>query len=391
MQCHYFDTHQCFSCTELDIPYPKQLSAKERHMRELAAGYPQIKWLEAVPSQQKNFRNKAKIVVSGTTYHPVLGIVHGGSGQGTDLSQCPLYEPALLKAMPVLKEFITRAQLTPYHIKTRKGELKNILMTASSSGELMVRCVLRSKKLIVPIKRSLPWLQERLPQLRVFSVNLLREPIARVEGEEEIILSSAQTLAMRANDITLHLRPQSFFQTNSSVASTLYRQGQEWVSERNPASLWDLYCGVGGFAIHAAQVMSSDARVTGIEISAEAIESAHRTVADMGLNNTHFEAMDATAFALESQKRGFSLPEMLVVNPPRRGIGAVLCQWIEQSGIDTVLYSSCNAKTLIKDLQKMPSYQPVQGRVLDMFAHTQHYEVMVLLRRQDYSSESSSG
>ena len=72
---------------------------------------------------------------------------------------------------------------------------------------------------------------------------------------------------------------------------------------------------------------------------------------------------------------------MVIVNPPRRGIGADLGQWLEGSGIDHVLYSSCNAATLAKDLAAMPSLRPVRARLLDMFPQTSHYEVLVLLER----------
>ena len=148
----------------------------------------------------------------------------------------------------MLHELIQRADLTPYDIPARRGELKNILVTASETGELMVRFVLRSKKLLVPIRRQLGWLQERLPKLAVLSVNLLREHVALIEGDEEIILTERQTLPMRVNGMSLHLRPQSFFQTNTQIAQAMYAQGREWVGQVQPRTLWDLYCGVGGFA-----------------------------------------------------------------------------------------------------------------------------------------------
>lgn len=182
---------------------------------------------------------------------------------------------------------------------------------------------------------------------------------------------------MQVNDLTLHLRPQSFFQTNTEIAAGLYLQGQEWVRQASPASLWDLYCGVGGFALHAAQVLPAPSEVTGIELSGEAIESARRTVAEYGLANLEFFAGDATDFAL----RQGTVPEMVVVNPPRRGIGHELATWIEESGIEKFIYSSCNAKSLAKDLESMPSLKPVKARLVDMFPHTTHYETIVLLQR----------
>ena len=205
-------------------------------------------------------------------------------------------------------------------------------------------------------------------------MNLLREHVALIEGDEEIILTERQTLPMRVNGMSLHLRPQSFFQTNTQIAQAMYAQGREWVGQVQPRTLWDLYCGVGGFALHAAQVMHGE--VTGIEISAEAIRSAQRTVTEQGLEGVKFAAGDATEFAVNARET----PEMLVVNPPRRGIGERLCAWVEDSGIKHMIYSSCNAKTLAADLARMPSYKPVAARVLDMFPHTNHYEVITLLR-----------
>ncbi len=138
--------------------------------------------------------------------------------------------------------------------------------------------------------------------------------------------------------------------------------------------MWDLYCGVGGFALHVA---APGREVTGIELSTEAIASAEQTAAESGLPGLRFAAGDATEFALASS----APPELVIVNPPRRGIGPRLAGWLEDSGVRDVLYSSCNAVSLAKDLAAMPSLRPVTGRLLDMFPQTGHYEVAVMLRR----------
>lgn len=376
MRCHYFDAGLCRSCSLLETPYADQLAGKQHDAQTLLEPWGNLNWLPPVASADQAFRNKAKLVVGGTSQQPTLGILDR-QGQGIDLTDCQLYLPAISRAIPVLADLIRRADLTPYSVQKRKGELKNILVTASDGGELMARFVLRSKKLIVALKRELPWLHEQLPQLAVVSVNLLREHVALVEGDEEIILTERTTLPMQVNDMTLHLRPQSFFQTNTPIAAALYRQAQAWVSEAAPGSLWDLYCGVGGFALHGAAVMPPGATVTGIEISSEAIASAQRTVAERGLTGLDFIAQDAPDYATSSGQ----VPEMLIVNPPRRGLGVQLSRWIESSGIDQVIYSSCNLRSLVKDLKSMPSMEPVQGQVMDMFPHSSHYETIMLLKR----------
>jgi 23S rRNA (uracil747-C5)-methyltransferase len=238
----------------------------------------------------------------------------------------------------------------------------------------MLRLVLRSEKLLPRIRRHLPALQAALPQVKVVSVNLHPEHKAVLEGDREILLTGQSTLRMRVNDLNLHLRPQSFFQTNSEMAAALYRQGREWVSELAPASVWDLYCGVGGFALHCADP-SRD--VTGIETSSEAIVSAKLSSDEAGLQRMNFQAGDATAFAVAAEQA----PELVIVNPPRRGIGKELCAWLESSSVQHVVYSSCNAQSLARDLAALPSFTARRARVLDMFPQTTHYEVMVLLER----------
>ena len=266
-------------------------------------------------------------------------------------------------------------------------------MTLSPDGELMVRLVLRSTEAVARIRKHLPWLQSALPGLAVLSVNVQPAHAAVLEGEQEIVLTDRETLPMRVDGVTLHLRPQSFFQTNTEVAAALYRQARQWVDAADPASVWDLYCGVGGFALHCAAPGRS---VTGVEISAEAVASAATTAGELAtlppdavvggrdagwwrdaMAGVRFSAGDATGFALGTDAD----PELVVVNPPRRGIGADLARRLEASNARHVLYSSCHAASLARDLAEMPSLRPRRAVLLDMFPQTNHYEVLTLLER----------
>ena len=382
LRCGHFDAYRCRSCALLDQPYADQLAGKQAEVERLLADLPgarALDWLSPVSSAVSEFRNKAKMVVTGTATAPTLGIldVHGG---GIDLRDCPLHLPVIQDALPVLAEFVSTAAVAPYDLGSRRGELKHLLVTGSPDGELMVRLVLRSQEPVTRIRKHLPWLRDALPHLVVVSVNLLPEHKAVLEGEQEIVLTEQDTLRMRVNDIDLHLRPQSFFQTNTEVAAALYRQVRDWVDEVDPRSVVDLYCGVGGFALHCATpVGSRDGRdVLGIETSAEAVEAARQSAAELGLDRVRFEAGDATAYS----GVGAADPDVVIVNPPRRGIGADLATHLDASTTRHVVYSSCNASTLRRDLQQLPSFEVTRGRVLDMFPHTSHYEVAVLLQRR---------
>lgn len=373
MHCSYFEAGVCRSCTHMGRPYEEQLAGKQSHCQTLLAGHTSLEWLPPVASQESGFRNKAKMVISGTAQNPTIGILDA-DGHGIDLRKCGVCSPGLRAIFPALANFIRKNRLTPYDVPKRSGELKHVIITESPDGEVMLRLVLRSEQLLPRIRKHLPDLLSALPQVKVASVNLLPEHKAVLEGEREILLTEQSTLNMRVNDFNLHLRPQSFFQTNSEMAAALYRQGREWVNELAPASVWDLYCGVGGFALHSA---APGRVVTGIEFSGEAIVSAKLSSEEAGLQGMEFEAGDATAFAVNSEQS----PDLVIVNPPRRGIGKELCGWLESSDVHHVVYSSCNALSLARDLAALPSFTPKRARVLDMFPQTTHYEVMVLLER----------
>ncbi|MSZ76057.1 MAG: 23S rRNA (uracil(747)-C(5))-methyltransferase RlmC [Actinobacteria bacterium] len=369
MQCDYYARAECRSCAWIERPYADQLAAKQAHCESLLAGHRELAWEAPQASAEAGFRNKAKMVVAGTTDAATLGILDP-AGRGVDLRDCGLHEPGLRESLPVLAELVARAGLTPYDVAARRGELKHLLVTRAPSGELMVRWVLRSQEPVARLRKHLPWLLDRLP-VAVASVNLQPEHKAVLEGEREIVLSDGATLRMRVNHLDLHLRPQSFFQTNTAIAAALYRQATTWVDQAHPREVWDLYCGVGGFALHLAR---EGRRVRGVEISPEAIRSAEHTRDEAGLPGVGFEVGDAT-------RVGAGRPDLVVVNPPRRGIGPELAAWIEASDARGVVYSSCNAESLARDLDALPSYVARRARLFDMFPQTAHHEVLVALTR----------
>jgi 23S rRNA (uracil747-C5)-methyltransferase len=381
VQCDYFDAGVCRSCALMGVGYAAQLAEKDASVRaRLAEVVPAAAWTSPHASRESAFRNKAKLVVGGRRGAPVLGIL-GDAASVVDLTGCGLYEPGLHDAVLQLPQLVAELGLTPYDVGTRNGELKHLLVTHSPDDELMLRFVLRSEGQLGRLRQQLPTITSALPGARVVTANLLPEHKALLEGDEEAVLTPEDSLAMQVNGIRLHLRPRSFFQTNTEVAAGLYRQAQEWLSAAESQTLWDLYCGVGGFALHAMTAATAPQRVVGIEVSADAVASAELSAQELAsrkpLPQWEFHAGDATAYAHDNPA-----PDTVVVNPPRRGIGADLARWLEsEPAVTRVLYSSCNADTLARDLAAMPTLRPTRARLFDMFPQTRHHEVLVLLER----------
>ncbi len=439
--CSLHDAGECRSCPDLARPLPEQLAAKQAQVASLLADGPapvaRDTWLPPAGSAPTGFRNKAKMAVSGSVSAPVLGLADRFGGS-LDLRGCPLHVDAIQESLPVLGQLVTGLGLEPYHIAADRGELKYLLLTASPTGALMVRWVLRSHRHVGTLRRALPRIRRALPQLEVMSANIQPVRQAVLEGEEEILLGLAEGMSDRlqmdlllpAQDVPgrpegrkaeetvlpLLLPTRSFFQTNTAVAEELYATARQWAaqwasrrrvaggragadagrigagSKRGavPLRLWDLFCGVGGFALAlASHPALHGAQVRGVELSASAIHGAQASARLMGLDprRVWFEAGDARVL----DPRSGDVPDLLVVNPPRRGIGPDLAQRIEASGVGRVLYSSCNPSSLVSDLAAMPSLRVRRARLFDMFPHTGHAEVLVELGRSGSGGAATGG
>lgn len=206
---------------------------------------------------------------------------------------------------------------------------------------------------------------------------MLPEHKAVLEGETEAVLTEESLLPIRLRDLTLLLGPRSFFQTNTVLAQALYDQAAAWADEADPTVVWDLYCGVGGFALHLA---GPGRRVVGVETSPEAVAAARGAAARM----TSRTPAGGVTFVVGDATRPLDAPapDLVLVNPPRRGIGPDLAAWLETSPASHLVYSSCHVDSLALDLGRMSSWRVRAGRVVDMFPQTRHVETVLLLQRR---------
>lgn len=316
-----------------------------------------------------HFRDKIKLAVSGSLENPILGLLLTDLQTGVELLDCPVQAEALNHELPGLIDFITKWKLVPYQAVTKKGELKGLILSWSpTTGEKMLRFVLRSKEALDRIRLGL----SELSQFTVVSVNLQPIPHAILEGPEEIILSEKSFITHLSADVQLMYSPQSFMQTNSVVATQLYQTATEWLLPWCGQKALDLYCGVGGFALHMAH---AGLTVRGVEINASAVKIAQQAAL---LNNLAVDFMAQDAAEIEALWQQWQ-PQVVLVNPPRRGLAR---------GVETILrhlppvllYSSCSPESFALDWESLQHhYVAKRTKVFDMFPHTNHFEVLTLM------------
>ena len=172
----------------------------------------------------------------------------------------------------------------------------------------------------------------------------------------------------------------SFYQVNRAQAERLYGKAVEFAGLTGQETVLDLYCGAGTITLSMA---AHAARVIGAEIVPEAIENAQENARLNGVTNAEFFCGDAGAVAQRLAAQQLR-PDVVVVDPPRKGLGEEVIPVIAAMGPERVVYVSCDPGTLARDVKRFAGlgYRTVRAAAVDMFPRTRHVETIVLLQRE---------
>lgn len=304
---------------------------------------------------------------------PIIGLAGEESlDQGRELLECPIHHPKLNALITALPEFIREFQLHPYRISERKGELKGLIAFYSpDSNEMYLRFILRSQECVSRIRKLLPKLVSKFPALVVVTANIQPIPHAILEGPEEIFITERREIHHRIGGHEFRLSPGAFVQTNSEVAARLYATAADWIRDSGGGRVCELFCGQGAFSFFAAKHAK---QLLGVDINADGVRAANDTAREQGFTHLSFQTADASRVSdvLETFR-----PDLLLVNPPRRGLGAAVDFLVPPK---SVIYSSCSLESLVEDLRKISGhYRIAKAQIFDMFPHTEHFEILTLL------------
>ena len=297
----------------MPVSSPTRPTAPRTALGSIAPG---MTWLEPARSAEAHYRNKAKLVVGGAPWQADLRDPRRARSGRRPASVRPLRTRSCRDVRPAPPLRVHLGHRAVRRARPARGaEARHRHALPRRRAPRAVR-VARSADSVDLIRAALPQLltccrrHGSSPSTSTRSTRPSSRATPRSSSRPQSLLP------MRVGDVTLLLGPRAFFQTNTRVAEALYAQAREWAEAHSPTTVWDLYCGVGGFALHLA---AADRHVVGVETSAEAVEAARAARARLpeSLSATvEFVAADATlgGFAAPS-------PNLVVVNPPRRGHG----------------------------------------------------------------------
>ena len=223
-------------------------------------------------------------------------------------------------------------------------------------------------------------MREKFPNIASICVNVNKKNTNVILGDQYVFVSGKERITDRMCGVQVEISPASFYQVNHAQAQRLYRIAEEYAAFTGEEVLLDLYCGVGSIGLSMAERVS---RLVGVEVVPSAVENARRNAQKSGIRNARFLCADAGAAAAQLAREGLR-PDVVIVDPPRKGCSQDVLQAIVQMAPSRVVMISCNPSTAARDCASLRElgYQAETVRAVDLFPRTSHVECVVKLCRR---------
>ncbi len=375
---------KCGGCVYRHVSYEAELQYK---WQRVADALRRIGGLTITPlpiigcESPDRYRNKGQYPVVAGDYRPLIGLYAARSHRVVEQHNCLLQPPLFKTVLDTVGTWMRKAGVVSYDETTGGGLLRHIyIRQGTRSGQVMVCLVCTSGKL--PKTDLLTdLLKTNVPTLTSLIVNLNKQDTNVVLGDTCFTLYGEDHITDELCGLTFRLSPLSFYQVNTEQAECLYELARQAAGLTGTETLLDLYCGTGTIGLSMAREVK---RLIGVEIVPEAVEDAVRNAQDNGITNAHFLTADAAKAAVQLEKEGIR-PDVVIVDPPRKGCDEKLIETIVRMAPKRVVYVSCDPATLARDLKRFDEqgYTTTQVTPVDMFPRTQHCEVVACIVRND--------
>ncbi|MBD5551782.1 MAG: 23S rRNA (uracil(1939)-C(5))-methyltransferase RlmD [Lachnospiraceae bacterium] len=432
---------QCGGCQIQALSYEKQLAFKQAKVENnlvRIGGFAPEKIQEIMEpiigmDDPWRYRNKAQYPFGyGKDGKLITGFYAGRTHSIIANTDCLLGVPENKEILEIILEHMERYQVQAYDEKTGKGLVRHVLIRKGfSSGELMVCIVLNIKK-TGQVQCSGEWIPEQnklvdrlalIHGMMNISVNVNHEKTNVIMGEEthtvwgrdkirdtmHLFRTDGEEFVKTDKSVIYEISPRSFYQVNSTQAGKLYSTALSYAGLTGKETVWDLYCGIGTISLFLAKEAG---KVYGVEVIPEAVEDARENARKNNITNAEFFVGAAEKVLPEFYEKGkiresrdesgeeendktedgrgiradMCHPDVIVVDPPRKGCDEVCLRTILRMQPKRVVYVSCDSATLARDLKVLceGGYELKKGRVCDQFCQGVHVEVACCLQRKDF-------
>ena len=372
---------RCGGCTGRHMSYEATLEAKRQQVQDC---FQRIGKLDvAVPpvlgmAEPSAYRNKTALPVGGTADAAFVGFFAPRSHAIVPIERCPNAMPPADDLCRAVLAWVKARNVTIYNEETHTGLLRHIVIRVNRKHEAMVTLAVNGTS--IPAAKAL-W--EALMPLGAVSLilNENRQRTNVILGRNFRTLYGESTLKDVLCGLTFDLSPAAFFQVNPQQTEVLYKTALDFAELTETDRLCDVYCGAGTISLMMARHCRE---VLGIEIVPQAIDNAKANAARNGIANADFRCGAAEDVLPALVDEGLR-PDVIVIDPPRKGVEPAVIDAIAKAGPRRVVYVSCNVATQARDAALLceKGYRIEKVQPVDMFCWTSGVECVACFTRID--------
>ena len=376
--CPYFPL--CGGCALRHMDYEQELALKQAHVQSCLTriGGQTISALPITGAAQTNgYRNKVQFPVQEQDGCPVAGFFSGKTHRVIPVRPCRIQPDCADAIRGAVLAWMEQYHIRAYDEQTHTGYIRHIYIRfGAESGQILV-CIIANCAQLPKKKQLVAALLAAEPGITtiVFSPNTKKGNT--VLGTEFHPLYGDGTITDTLCGLQFRLSAPAFYQVNHAQAERLYEKAVQLAGLTGNETVLDLYCGTGTITLCLARHAK---KAIGVEIVPQAIEDAKFNAAQNGMENAEFFCMDAGQAAKMLADRR-TRPDVIVVDPPRKGVSADVIEAIGAMAPQRVVYVSCDPATLARDLKLLTAvgYTLQTAEAFDLFPRCAHVETVVLL------------
>ena len=322
------------------------------------------------------YRNKAQYPVSSKKGRAFAGFFRAGTHQVVENDRCLILPEETDTVKKIITDYVNHFRISAYDEATHTGLLRHIYVRRGAvSGQILVCLVLNGRKL--PHAEDLIRRLQAVPGFTSLVISVNTRPGNAVLGSEFITLYGPGYMEDTLCGLSFRLSARSFYQVNHHQAQRLYEAAIAQAGITKEDLVLDLYCGVGTITLCMAKAAG---KVIGVEVIEQAVQDAKENALRNGIDNAEFFCGDAGKAALELEAKGI-IPDVVVVDPPRKGLNADAIEAMAKMAPRRIVYVSCDPATLARDvaLLKEKGYVLQSAQCADLFPKCAHIESVVCL------------
>lgn len=371
--CPYYA--QCGGCQTRHMSYPAELAFKagkvQNALRRIGGIDPGLVVVHGC-AQPERYRNKVQFPVAPG---PRIGYFQERTHTVIDVDDCLLTPACAAPIRAAVKTWMETYAVPAYDERSHTGLVRHLYLRTNAQGQALV-CVIANSPSLPHEAELISSLRQAFPGLIGISLGVNTRKTNVILGERYRTLWGQDYLMDTLCGLQFKLSVPSFFQVNRPQAEVLYGLAGNFAALTGGETLLDLYCGTGTIGLTLAHKARE---VIGVEVVAPAVADAVENARRNGITNARFLCADAARAAEELEREGVR-PDVVVVDPPRKGMSPDTVEVLRRMSPCRIIYVSCDCATLARDMKLLSQdYALTRTEAVDMFPRTHHVETVCRL------------